>query len=56
LNLYDHDMKIDPIQLTYIPSGQLYKFTIENDIGYEVGFARKVNNILHTTGVFGVHK
>ena len=47
-------IKIYPIQLPTIPSGQLYKFITDNDIEYEVRFARKKDNILHVIIAFGV--
>ncbi len=47
-------IKIYPIQLPSISSGQLYKFETDNDIEYEVRFARKKDNILHVIIAFGV--
>jgi len=47
-------IKIYPIELPTIPSGQLYKFVTDNDIEYEVRFARKKDNILHVIIAFGV--
>ena len=47
-------MKIFPIQLPSIPSGQVYGFTTDNGIEYEVRFARKKDNILHVIIAFGV--
>ena len=40
-------MKTFQIQLPSIPSGQVYGFVTDNDIEYEVRFARKKENILH---------
>jgi hypothetical protein len=47
-------MKIFPIKLPSIPSGQVYNFTTDNGIEYEVRFARKKENILHVIIAFGV--
>lgn len=47
-------MKTFQIQLPSIPSGQVYGFVTENDIEYEVRFARKKDNILHVIIAFGV--
>jgi hypothetical protein len=47
-------IKIYPIILPSIPSGQLYNFVTDNDIEYEVRFARKKDNILHVITAFGV--
>lgn len=47
-------IKIYSIQLPSISSGQLYKFVTDNDIEYEVRFARKKENILHVIIAFGV--
>ena len=47
-------IKIYPIKLPTIPSGQLYEFVTDNDIEYEVRFARKKDNILHVIIAFGV--
>ena len=47
-------MRIFQIQLPSIPSGQVYGFTTENGIDYEVRFARKKDNILHVIIAFGV--
>ena len=47
-------MKIFPIHLPSIPSGQVYGFTTDNGIEYEVRFARKKDNILHVIIAFGV--
>lgn len=37
-----------------IPSGQVYQFTTDYDVEYEVRFGRKKENILHSVVVFGV--
>lgn len=37
-----------------IPSGQVYQFTTDFDVEYEVRFGRKKENILHSVFVFGV--
>ncbi len=47
-------IKIYPIQLPSIPSGQLYKFVTESGIEYEVRFARKKENILHVIIAFDI--
>jgi len=47
-------MKIFPIKYPLIPSGQIYKFTSDKEVEYEVRFARKEGNPLHVTIVFGV--
>lgn len=47
-------MKIFPIHLPSIPSGQVYGFKTDNGIEYEVRFARKKDNILHVIIAFGV--
>ncbi len=47
-------MKIFPITYPLIPSGQIYKFTTDMLIDYEVRFARKANNPFYVTIVFGV--
>lgn len=43
-----------PITYPLIPSGQIYTFTSTNDVEYEVRFARKKDNPLHVSIVFGV--
>jgi hypothetical protein len=47
-------MKIYPIQLPTIPTGQVYKFVTQYGIEYEVRFARKKNDILYTIIAFSV--
>lgn len=47
-------MKTFSIELPTIPSGQLYRFTTDSDIRYEVRFARKKDNILHVIIAFNV--
>jgi len=49
-------MAVEPYEIEYpaIRSGSVYKFTTHSDIEYEVRFARKKNNLLHTTIAFGV--
>lgn len=47
-------MKTFQIQLPSIPSGLVYGFITDNDIEYEVRFARKKENILHVIIAFGV--
>lgn len=42
------------IQKPNIPTGQVYHFTTEYGVEYEVRFARKKENILHTVIAFGV--
>ena len=42
------------IELPVIRSGSIYKFTTDSDMQYEVRFARKKNNLLHTSIAFGV--
>lgn len=37
-----------------IPSGQIYQFTTQHGVEYEVRFGRKKENILHAVVVFGV--
>ena len=37
-----------------IPTGQVYHFTTDFDVEYEVRFARKKENILHAVIAFGV--
>lgn len=43
-----------PIEYPLIPSGQIYKFTSDKNVEYEVRFARKEGNPLHVSIVFGV--
>lgn len=43
-----------PITYPQIPSGQIYTFTTINEVEYEVRFARKKDNPLHVSVVFGV--
>jgi len=45
-----------PYQITYpnIVSGSLFLFTTDSGVEYEVRFARKKNNLLHASIVFGV--
>lgn len=45
-------MKIYPITLPAIPSGQVYGFKTDHGIEYEVRFARKKDNILHVVIAF----
>lgn len=47
-------MNAFPITYPQIPSGQIYTFTTTNDVEYEVRFARKKDNPLHVSIVFGV--
>jgi hypothetical protein len=47
-------MKTYPIIPPSIPSGQVYNFVTENEIEYEVRFARKKDNILHVITAFDV--
>ncbi len=49
-------MALEPYKIEYpaIKSGSVYKFTTDSDIDYEVRFARKKNNLLHTSIAFGV--
>lgn len=47
-------MKIYPIQLPTIPTGQLYKFTTDYGIEYEVRFARKKNDVFYAIIAFSV--
>ena len=45
-----------PYNITYpnIVSGSLFLFTTDSGVDYEVRFARKKNNLLHASIVFGV--
>lgn len=43
-----------PIIAPAIPTGQVYQFTTDFDVEYEVRFGRKKENILHAVVVFGV--
>jgi len=47
-------IKIYPIQLPTIPSGQKYTFATQHGIEYEVRFARKKDDILYTIIAFSV--
>lgn len=49
-------MSLKPYIIDYpvIKSGSVYKFTTDSHIDYEVRFARKKNNLLHTSIAFGV--
>lgn len=49
-------MSVAPYDIEYpvIKSGSTYKFLTDSDIEYEVRFARKKNNLLHTSIAFGV--
>jgi len=42
------------IEFPVIRSGSVYKFQTDSEIEYEVRFARKKNNLLHTSIAFGV--
>ena len=42
------------IEFPVIKSGSTYKFKTQSEIEYEVRFARKKNNLLHTSIAFGV--
>lgn len=42
------------IEFPVIKSGSTYKFETQSKIEYEVRFARKKNNLLHTSIAFGV--
>jgi len=43
-----------PIITPAIPSGQVYQFTTDHEVEYEVRFGRKKNDIFHAVVVFGV--
>lgn len=47
---------LEPFEIEYpaISSGPVYTFTTDEDIDYEVRFARKKENLLHVTIAFGV--
>ncbi len=47
-------MTVFPITYPRIPSGQIYTFTTTKEVEYEVRFARKKDNPLHVSLVFGV--
>ena len=47
-------MKIYPIQLPTIPTGQVYRFVTQYNIEYEVRFARKKDDILYAIIAFSV--
>ena len=50
-----HNMpKVYPIVYPNIPSGDVYYFTTDSGIKYEVRFGRRKDNIFHATIVFGV--
>lgn len=54
LLLFSRIMNSFPIIYPLIPSGQIYTFTTTNEVEYEVRFARKKDNPLHVSIVFGV--
>ena len=43
-----------PIIAPAIPSGQIYQFTTDHGVEYEVRFGRKRDDIFHAVVVFGV--
>ncbi|MGV6860131.1 MAG: hypothetical protein ACWA41_00075 [Putridiphycobacter sp.] len=47
-------MKIYPIKIPTIPSGQVYTFTTQFGVEYEVRFARKKDDILYVIIAFSV--
>ena len=47
-------MKIYPIKLPTIPTGQVYTFVTQHDVEYEVRFARKKDDILYAIIAFSV--
>jgi len=49
-------MSVSPYEIEFpvIKSGSTYKFETDSEIEYEVRFARKKNNLLHTSIAFGV--
>jgi len=49
-------MSVEPYDIEYpvIKSGSTYKFDTDSGVEYEVRFARKKNNLLHTSIAFGV--
>jgi hypothetical protein len=49
-------MALQPYEITYpsIPSGNVFLFTTDSDLEYEVRFARKKDNLLYVSIAFGV--